>query len=146
MKSTEFERRRKQLMRMVGTGGIAILPAAPVRMRSRDVEYRYRQDSDFYYLTGFAEPEAVAVLVPITFTMPPASALILMGAIYTGAIYGGAYAAILLNTPGTPSSSVTTRRRLTPHGTSFSFLQAVTQPLHSMQRSASHRNFILAMV
>ncbi len=64
MKSTEFERRRKQLMRMVGAGGIAILPAAPVRLRSRDVEYRYRQDSDFYYLTGFAEPEAVAVLVP----------------------------------------------------------------------------------
>ncbi len=51
-------------MRMVGKGGIAILPAAPVRMRSRDVEYRFRQDSDFYYLTGFAEPEAVAVLVP----------------------------------------------------------------------------------
>ncbi len=64
MNRTEFERRRRQLMRMVGKGGIAILPAAPVRMRSRDVEYRYRQDSDFYYLTGFAEPEAVAVLVP----------------------------------------------------------------------------------
>ena len=64
MNKTEFERRRKQLMRMVGKGGIAILPAAPVRMRSRDVEYRFRQDSDFYYLTGFAEPEAVAVLVP----------------------------------------------------------------------------------
>jgi Xaa-Pro aminopeptidase len=64
MKPTEFERRRRQLMRMVGAGGIAILPAAPVRNRSRDVEYRYRQDSDFYYLTGFREPEAVAVLVP----------------------------------------------------------------------------------
>ena len=36
----------------------------PVRLRSRDVEYRYRQDSDFWYLTGFAEPDAVAVLVP----------------------------------------------------------------------------------
>src|SRR3954468_13037819 len=48
--------------------------------------------------------------------------------------------------PTTPSFSVTTRRRFTPQGTSFSFLQAVTQPLHSMQRSASHRNFILAMV
>src|SRR5437773_10041096 len=48
--------------------------------------------------------------------------------------------------PGTPSLMVTTRRRLTPQGTSFSFLQAVTQPLHSIQRSASHRNFILAMV
>jgi len=64
MDKREFERRRRQLMRMVGTGGIAILPAAPVRTRSRDVEYRYRQDSDFYYLTGFAEPEAVAVLAP----------------------------------------------------------------------------------
>src|SRR5690348_1201446 len=48
--------------------------------------------------------------------------------------------------PATPSLMVTTRRRFTPHGTSFSFLHAVTQPLHSMQRSASHRNFILAMV
>ena len=47
MNRKEFERRRRQLMRMVGAGGIAILPAAPVRMRSRDVEYRYRQDSDF---------------------------------------------------------------------------------------------------
>ena len=48
--------------------------------------------------------------------------------------------------PGMPSLIVTTRRRLTPHGTSFSFLQAVTQPLHSMQRSASQMNFIRAMV
>jgi Xaa-Pro aminopeptidase len=64
MNSKEFARRREQLMRMVGVGGIAILPAAPVRTRSRDVEYRFRQDSDFYYLTGFAEPEAVIVLAP----------------------------------------------------------------------------------
>ena len=49
---------------MVGEDGIAILPSAPTRIRSRDVEYRYRQDSDFYYLTGFAEPDAVAVLAP----------------------------------------------------------------------------------
>src|ERR1700730_9111319 len=48
--------------------------------------------------------------------------------------------------PGTPSLMVTTRRRLTPQGTSCSCLQAVTQPLHSMQRSASHRNFIRAMM
>src|SRR6201993_3869808 len=48
--------------------------------------------------------------------------------------------------PGLPSLMVTTRRRLMPHGTSFSFLQAVTQALHSMQRSASQRNFIRAMV
>src|SRR5215471_8118861 len=48
--------------------------------------------------------------------------------------------------PGLPSSMVTTRRRLIPQGTSCSFLQAVTQALHSMQRSASQRNFIRAMV
>ena len=51
-------------MRMVGEDGIAVLPSAPVRRRSRDVEYRYRQDSDFYYLTGFAEPDSVAILAP----------------------------------------------------------------------------------
>ena len=45
-------------------GGIAIVPTAPVRTRNRDVEYPYRPDSDFYYLTHFPEPEAVAVLVP----------------------------------------------------------------------------------
>jgi len=60
----EFAKRRRQLMRMVGKGGIAILPASQVKVRNRDVEYYYRQDSDFYYLTGFAEPEAVAVLAP----------------------------------------------------------------------------------
>src|SRR5436853_3056278 len=48
--------------------------------------------------------------------------------------------------PGMPSLIVTTRRRLMPQGTSCSFLQAVTQALHSMQRSASQRNFIRAMV
>ncbi len=64
MNDKEFDKRRRQLMRMVGSGGIVILPSAPVRTRSRDVEYRFRQDSDFYYLTGFAEPDAVAVLVP----------------------------------------------------------------------------------
>ena len=48
--------------------------------------------------------------------------------------------------PGLPSLMVTTRRRLMPQGTSCSFLHAVTQALHSMQRSASQRNFIRAMV
>ena len=47
----EFARRRTQLMRLMGTDAIAILPAAPVRQRNNDVEYDYRQDSDFYYLT-----------------------------------------------------------------------------------------------
>ena len=64
MNRKEFQKRRKTLMRMVGEDGIAILPSAPVKTRNRDVEYRYRQDSDFYYLTGFAEPDAVAMLAP----------------------------------------------------------------------------------
>jgi len=64
MKLDEFARRRRQLMRTMGKGAIAILPAAPVRTRNNDVEYFYRPDSDFYYLTGFAEPESVAVLIP----------------------------------------------------------------------------------
>lgn len=59
-------------------------------------------------IPGLTATMAVAVLVPITFSMDPAGALILLGAIYTGAIYGGAYAAILLNTPGTPSAIATT--------------------------------------
>lgn len=59
-------------------------------------------------IPGLTATMAVAILVPLTFVMPPDSALILLGAIYTGAIYGGAYAAILLNTPGTPSAIATT--------------------------------------
>ncbi len=51
-------------MRMIGREGIAILPAAPVRLRNATLEYAYRQDSHFLYMTGFSEPEAVAVLVP----------------------------------------------------------------------------------
>src|SRR5688572_33469454 len=61
--NSEFARRRRQLTRIMGRGSIAILPAAPVRIRNNDVEHPFRQDSDFYYLTGLGEPEAVAVLV-----------------------------------------------------------------------------------
>ncbi len=60
----EFARRRQELMTIMGPNSIAILPAAPERTRNRDVEYPYRQNSDFWYLTGFAEPEAVMVLLP----------------------------------------------------------------------------------
>ena len=60
----EFARRRQQLARIMGRDAIAILPAAPLQMRNSDVEHAYRQDSDFFYLTGFSEPEAVAVLMP----------------------------------------------------------------------------------
>jgi len=64
MNKTEFAKRRKRLMQAMGRDSIAILPGAPVRLRNRDVEYPYRADSDFYYVTGFPEQEAVAVLVP----------------------------------------------------------------------------------
>ena len=62
--SREHARRRRHLMELMGPGGIAVLAAAPVRTRSRDATYEYRQDSDFFYLTGFAEPGSVAVLMP----------------------------------------------------------------------------------
>lgn len=61
---SEFARRRRQLMHMLGAEGIAIVPAAPPRIRNNDAYYPYRQDSDFHYLTGFAEPHAVLALVP----------------------------------------------------------------------------------
>ena len=60
----EYSRRRKALMAQMVPNSIAVLPAAQVRTRNRDTEYPYRQDSDFQYLTGFPEPEAVAVLIP----------------------------------------------------------------------------------
>lgn len=44
-------------------GGVAVIPAAPVHIRNRDVEHDYRQDSDFFYLTGFDEPESVLLLI-----------------------------------------------------------------------------------
>ena len=64
MHRREFATRRRRLMDMMGEGSIAIVPTAPVRPRNRDVDFPYRPDSSFYYLTGFGEPEAVAVLAP----------------------------------------------------------------------------------
>lgn len=60
---TEYRERSEQLMAEIGTG-TAIFKSAPVAVMHNDVEYAYRQDSDFFYLTGFNEPEAVAVLAP----------------------------------------------------------------------------------
>jgi Xaa-Pro aminopeptidase len=60
---TEYQERREQLMAKIGTG-TAIFKSAPVAVMHNDVEYAFRQDSDFFYLTGFNEPEAVAVLAP----------------------------------------------------------------------------------
>jgi Xaa-Pro aminopeptidase len=64
MNMTEFKRRRSQLMKMIGKGSIAIVSSASQQVRNRDVEYPFRQDSDFLYLTGFNEPGAVLVLIP----------------------------------------------------------------------------------
>ncbi len=64
MNIKEFAHRRKRLMQMMDKDSVAILPAVPICMRNRDVEYQYRPDSDFFYLTGFSEPEAVMVMVP----------------------------------------------------------------------------------
>jgi Xaa-Pro aminopeptidase len=59
----QTKERREQLMARIAQGA-AIFPAAPAAIRNNDVEHEYRQDTDFYYLTGFEEPHAVAVLVP----------------------------------------------------------------------------------
>jgi Xaa-Pro aminopeptidase len=61
---SEYARRRKALMAQMEPNSIAIIPAAAVAIRNRDVEHVYRQDSDFQYVSGFPEPEAVAVLIP----------------------------------------------------------------------------------
>ena len=58
-----FKQRRARFMAEIGAAA-AILPSAPVAVRSNDVEFVYRQDNDFYYLTGFAEPESVALFAP----------------------------------------------------------------------------------
>jgi len=64
MDNKELQRRRKRLMDMIGSDSIAILPTASVYIRNRDVEFPFRPDSDFYYLTGYQEPDAVAALIP----------------------------------------------------------------------------------
>ena len=57
------EHRRKAFMEKIA-GGVAIFPSALPAMRTHSTEYRYRQDANFYYLTGFEEPEAVCVIAP----------------------------------------------------------------------------------
>lgn len=66
--NTEFDmdmfKRRRDVLSSAMQGGIAIIPAAPMRNRNSDVDYEYRQNSDFFYLTGFEEPDALALLCP----------------------------------------------------------------------------------
>ena len=60
----QLQRRRRAAAKAVGADGVLIVPAATEVTRNRDVHYPFRQDSDFRYLTGFPEPDAVAVIAP----------------------------------------------------------------------------------
>ena len=64
MKQTEFKNRRKKLLQRIGKGNIALIGSASIQTRNRDVDFPFRQDSDFFYLTGFNEPDALAVFIP----------------------------------------------------------------------------------
>ncbi len=59
---SDFKQRRDGLAAQMQPHSIAIIATSPVAMRNRDADYKFRADSSFYYLTGFAEPEAVAVI------------------------------------------------------------------------------------
>ncbi|MCX7544872.1 aminopeptidase P N-terminal domain-containing protein [Marinicella gelatinilytica] len=63
IKTEEFKKRRQQLMKRVGEDAVIILKSRDDMLRNGDAQYRYRQDSDFYYLTGFNEPDALLVLL-----------------------------------------------------------------------------------
>lgn len=60
----EYAKRRNNLMQQMEDDSIAIVPSAQLQVRSNDTNHKFRQDSDFYYLTGFNEPDAVLVLLP----------------------------------------------------------------------------------
>ncbi|KAF3981108.1 MAG: Xaa-Pro aminopeptidase [Methylococcales symbiont of Hymedesmia sp. n. MRB-2018] len=64
MNQNEFKKRRKTLMQQIGEGNIALIASASNHVRNRDVEFPFRQDSDFYYLTGFSEANSLAVFIP----------------------------------------------------------------------------------
>jgi len=62
--STEFANRRQELWVSMAENSVLIVAGAKLSYRNRDVEYPFRQNSDFYYLTGFEEPNALLVLLP----------------------------------------------------------------------------------
>src|SRR5262245_43750469 len=61
--SALFTEHRRRFSEALGDA-VAVIPAAPEALRNNDVYHEYRQDSNFYYLTGFPEPEAVLLLCP----------------------------------------------------------------------------------
>ncbi len=60
----EYARRRARLMKAMGPRDVAIIPSATEVIRNSDVHYPFRQNSDFMYLTGFDEPDSIAVIAP----------------------------------------------------------------------------------
>jgi Xaa-Pro aminopeptidase len=64
LQPSDFKQRRRQLMQRMKKKSVALLASAPASIRNRDTEYPYRQHSDFFYLTGFNEPDSVAVFAP----------------------------------------------------------------------------------
>ncbi len=64
IRNREFSKRRKELIAQMEANSIALLASAPPRLRNNDAEYQYRQNSDFYYLTGFTEPLSLLALIP----------------------------------------------------------------------------------
>jgi Xaa-Pro aminopeptidase len=64
MTASEYKRRRRRLAAAMTPTSVALLPAAAESIRNRDVHYPYRQDSDLFYMTGFPEPDALAILAP----------------------------------------------------------------------------------
>ena len=64
LSQNDFRSHRQRLMAQMAPNSIALIPAAQASVRSRDTDYPYRQSSDFYYLSGFNEPDALLVLAP----------------------------------------------------------------------------------
>ena len=64
MNTKEFEKRRKKLARAIGKNSVAILSTADMSTRTNDTNYPFRSDSDFYYFTGFSEPQALMIIAP----------------------------------------------------------------------------------
>ena len=70
-----FGERRARLAAQMQPGAVAVLPTAPEALRNNDIEYPYRHDSYFYYLSGFTEPEAVLAIVAAQGDRPARSIL-----------------------------------------------------------------------
>ena len=65
MSIKEFAKRRKKLARAIGKNSVAILSTADLSTRTNDTHYPFRSDSDFYYYTGFSEPQALMMIAPV---------------------------------------------------------------------------------